>query len=65
MFERSGLRVNAIFDPALLCGTPIEISGSIPAATGRWFPYTMVYMLDVRIPRGQWMAQMMCNKVFV
>lgn len=64
MFERSGLRVNAIFDPALSCGVPIDISGSVPAATGRWYPYQLHYALDARMPRGQWAASMMCNKVF-
>lgn len=64
MFERSGLRVSAIFDPAFLCGTPVEIGGTIPAATGRWYPYKLVYLLESRVPNGQWAAQMMCNKVF-
>lgn len=65
MFDRSGLLVSAIFDPALTCGTPIEIGGDIPAANGRWYPYSLAYFLDARVPRGQWMAQLMCNKVFV
>lgn len=63
MFERSGLLVSAIFDPAFLCGTPIEVRGDVPAANGRWYPYRMLHILDAFNPRGQWLTQMQCTKV--
>ena len=65
MFERAGLRVSALFDPALTCGVPIEIGGDIPAANGRWYPYSLIYFLESKKPNGQWLAQMMCNRVLV
>lgn len=62
-FERSGLIVEALYDPAFLCGTPVEIQGDIPAANGRWYPYSMLHSLDSRDPRGQWMTQLQCLRV--
>lgn len=64
-YERSGLLVSAIFDPALTCGTPLEIQSAVPSATGRWYPYSLLYVLDSRMPRGQWLAQMQCLRVLV
>lgn len=64
-YERAGLLVMAIFDPAFTCGTAIEIKGAIPSATGRWYPYTMTHNLESRMPRGQWATQMQCLRVLV
>jgi hypothetical protein len=64
-FERSGLSVLALFDPALTCGVPLEIEGDVPAANGRWYPYALIYVLESRKPNGNWFAQMKCNKVLV
>lgn len=63
MFERSGLLISAMYDPAFLCGTAIEVDGDVPAANGRWYPYRMLHVLDSLNPRGQWMTQMQCSPV--
>lgn len=65
MFERSGLNVNAIFDPAFLCGTALEIQSIVPNASGRWYPYSLYHVLEARTPRGMWMTQMQCLRVLV
>lgn len=65
MFERSGLNVNALFSPAFLCGTPLEIQSDIPQAVGRWFPYSLFHILESRTPRGSWMTQLQCLRVVV
>lgn len=62
-FERSGLLVAAIFDPAFACGIPLDIEGDVPSANGRWYPYSMVHVLEALMPRGQWQTQMRCLKV--
>lgn len=62
-YERSGLLVSAIFDPAFACGTPLEIQSSVPSATGRWYPYSLLHVLESRTPKGQWMSQMQCLRV--
>lgn len=62
-YERSGLIVTAIFDPAFTCGTPLDISGNVPSATGRWYPYSLTHFLESEMPRGQWMSQMQCLRV--
>lgn len=64
-YERSGLLVAAIFDPAFLCGTPLEIQSAVPSATGRWYPYSLLHVLESRTPRGQWLSQMQCLRVLV
>lgn len=63
-FERSGLLVGAIFDPAFVGGTPIDIQSSVPNATGRWFPYSLLHTLEAFTPGGQWASQLRCLRVF-
>jgi hypothetical protein len=62
MFERSGLNVTALFDPAFLCGTPVDIETSVPNASGRWFPYSLYHVLETT-PKGGWFSQMQCLRV--
>lgn len=64
-YERSGLLVTAIFDPAFTCGTPVEIQSKVPSATGRWYPYVMNHILEARMPRGHWLTRMQCLRVLV
>jgi hypothetical protein len=65
MFERSGLLVNALFDPAFLCGTPLDIQSEVPNASGRWYPYAMSHTLETKVPRGAWFSQLQCLRVIV
>lgn len=65
MFERSGLNVNALFDPIFTCGTALEIQSSVPNASGRWFPYSLYHVLEARMPKGSWITQMQCLRVLV
>lgn len=65
MYSRSGLNVSAIFNPAFTCGTPIELTSSVPSATGRWYPFAMQHILESRMPRGQWQTQLQCLRVLV
>lgn len=65
MFERSGLAVTALFDPVFTCGTPLEIQSSVPNASGRWYPYSLAYILEANVPKGSWLAQMLCLRVLV
>lgn len=63
MFERSGLNVMALFDPAFLCGSALEIKSAVPNASGRWFPYSIYHVLESRVLRGVWMSQLQCLRV--
>lgn len=65
VYERSGLRVRALFDPAFLCGTPIELTSIVPNATGRWYPYALTHSLESRVPNGKWETEMQCLRVLV
>lgn len=65
IYARSGLNVAAIFNPAFTCGTPIELTSSIPSATGRWYPFAMQHLLESKMPRGQWITQLQCLRVLV
>lgn len=62
-YERAGLAVRAIFDPAFTCAVPLEIVSDTPSATGRWYPYAFQHLLDARMPGGSWQTQMTCLRV--
>lgn len=62
-YERAGLNVLALFDPAFTCGVPIDIESIVPNATGRWYPYSMTHIIESRMPHGQWMSQLQCLQV--
>lgn len=60
VYDRSGLNVQALYQPAFSCGVPIQIESIVPAATGLWYPYSMTHQLDANLPNGKWMTNMMC-----
>lgn len=63
VYERAGLKVDAVFDPAFACGTPIDLESIVPNATGRWYPFAMTHTLESRVPGGQWKTQLQCLRV--
>lgn len=65
VYDRAGLNVSAIFDPAFLCGTPVKIESIVPSATGLWFPYALTHDLESRYPKGQWATHMKCLRRIV
>jgi hypothetical protein len=64
-YERGVLVVRAIYDPAFLCGTALDIESIVPAATGRWFPNALVHTLEAITPNGEWNTEMRCVRVLV
>jgi hypothetical protein len=62
-YERAGLNVVAIFDPAILCGSPIDIQSIVPSASGRWYPYSTQHLLESKMPDGAWFSKMFCLRV--
>jgi len=66
MYTRRGLVVRALYDPAFLCGSAIEIQNSLVKGTnGRWYPYSAQFDLSANMPRGPWFATLQCNKAGV
>lgn len=65
VYDRAGLDVAAVFDPAFLCGTPIKIESIVPSATGEWFPYALSHDLESRSPKGNWLTRMKCLRRIV
>lgn len=65
VYDRSGLDVSAIFSPAFLCGTALQIESTVPSATGRWYPYSLQHDLESRSPKGNWITHMKCLRVLV
>jgi len=63
MYERSGLAVNALFDPAFLCGVALDVKSNVPNATGRWYPYSLFHNLESNVPNGAWMSTLQCLRV--
>lgn len=64
-YSGAGLEVLAIFNPAFQCGTPVELQTSVPAATGRWYPFKLRHLLESVTPKGNWMTQLQCLRVLV
>lgn len=64
-FERSGLNVSALFDPAFGCGAAIEIQGEPANAVGRWYPYALSHELESIVPNGRWFTNLQCLRVLV
>lgn len=65
VYERAGLNVEALFNPAFLCGVPIDLESIVPNATGRWYPFGLTHFLESRMPNGQWTSQLQCLRVLV
>jgi hypothetical protein len=64
MYQRAGLVARCLFDPSILCGTPIEIRDShVPAANGRWFPQAAEHTLESEKPGGAWYSDLFCLRV--
>lgn len=65
VYDRAGLNVDALFNPAFLCGTPIDLTSDTPSATGRWYPKAIQHTLESLMPRGKWLSQLQCLRVIV
>lgn len=64
VIDRAGLMVKALFDPALACGSALEIRQSIvPYANGKWFPQKVDHMLEANLPDGKWESEMFCLRI--
>jgi hypothetical protein len=62
-YERAGLNVQCLFDPAIVNGSPVDIESVVPSATGRWYPYSVEHNLECNLPGGAWFTQMYCLRV--
>lgn len=65
VYDRAGLNVQALWQPAFGCGVPIQIESIVPSASGLWYPYVMTHQLDANLPNGKWQTNMTCNRRFV
>lgn len=65
VYERAGLIVGAVFNPAFLCGRAIQLESAVPSATGRWYPIKLQHVLESQMPQGQWLTNMQCLRVLV
>jgi hypothetical protein len=63
VYERTGLNVQAFYQPAFNMGMPLDIESIVPSATGRWYPYSLKHQLDANIPDGKWQTDMKCLRV--
>jgi hypothetical protein len=63
VYERAGLNVQALYQPAFDNGVPIDIESIVPSATGRWYPFSMTHQLDQLVPNGKWQTNMQCLRV--
>jgi hypothetical protein len=62
-YERAGLNVQCLFNPAIVNGSAVDIESVVPSATGRWYPYSLEHTLEANLPGGAWFTQMYCLRV--
>lgn len=60
VIERSGIALQALFNPAFANGGQIQVQSDIPAAVGTWTVYRMIHYLDSLKPDGQWFTELHC-----
>lgn len=65
VYERAGLNVTCLFNPAISCGIPLDIVSDVPSATGRWHPIAMTHNLESRTPNGSWVSALKCLRTLV
>jgi len=66
IYNRRGLQVTALFDPAYLCGSTIQIVDSaVKGVNGLWYPRSITFDLAANMPGGKWFATLQCNKTGV
>ncbi len=66
IYTRRGLQVTALFDPAYLCGSTIQIQDSkTKGVNGLWYPRSIQFDLSANMPNGPWFATMQCNKTAI
>ncbi len=66
IYTRRGLQVTALFDPAYLCGSTIQIQDSrVKGINGLWYPRSIQFDLSANMPNGPWFATMQCNKTAI
>src|SRR6185437_11452310 len=62
--EKYGLRITSIFNPGLVPGGRVQVSGSdIPNANGMWSPFMIDHTLESNIPGGLWQSISQCLPV--
>lgn len=60
----NGLTVTALFDPGLILGGKLQLSGTdVPAANGQWQLYAAQHELDAVLPGGSWLSTIQCTPV--
>lgn len=64
-YSGAGLEIRALYNPAFGCGSPIQLTCAVPAATGRWYPFSMAHHLDANMPHGKWFSLLTCNRVLI
>lgn len=64
-YSGAGLEIRALWNAAFACASPIELSTIVPAATGRWYPFSLLHIMYAGVPKSQWLTQLTCNRVLV
>lgn len=56
---RFGLTVKTLFNPAIVLGAPVQLSGTqVPGCDGLWYPRFARHELDSIKPSGQWFSML-------
>lgn len=51
---RTGIEVNAIFNPSLRNGCKIKVESDVPSCNGEWYALNQTILLSSELPGGQW-----------
>lgn len=60
-FDKHGLRVETLFNPAVKFGGQIYVKSSIPVMNGYWLVNGLTHHLEANKPGGQWLTRINAN----
>jgi len=58
VFDKDGLKVSALYDPAFQIGGVVEVQSVVPSANGLWRLHMLEHELDAQLPGGKWESRM-------
>src|ERR1039458_7972764 len=65
VFDRWGIEITCLFNPAIENGNPITVQSALPGANGQWTPYSFTHTLESVTPGGAWQSTILCQPVVI
>lgn len=59
-YTSSGIRVQTLFNPAVIFGSQIQVKSILPQANNTWNIYRIDHDLEAQVPGGRWFSTIDC-----